>query len=66
MTTVRCDHGELYAVCRQCPPFDAWPLLDDEDPWTITPAPDRSWSGYALLACVVVGVLVILLAGVRR
>lgn len=27
---------------------------------------DRSWSGYALLACVVVGALVILLAGVGR
>lgn len=65
MTTVRCDHGELYAVCRQCPPFDAWPLLDDEEPWPVY-REDRDWSGYALLACVVVGALVILLAGVGR
>lgn len=38
------------------------PETDAED---ATPE-DRSWSGYALLACVVVGVLVILLAGVGR
>lgn len=43
------------------------PSETDEEPRTLTPDPeDRSWSGYALLACIVVGALVILLAGVGR
>ena len=42
------------------------PGTDEEPLFIATNAPDRSWSGYALLACVVIGALVILLAGVRR
>lgn len=42
------------------------PLRPPETDSELDAPRDRSWSGYALLACVIVGVLVILLAGVGR
>ena len=35
----------------------------DEEPWTVTEEPDnRSWSLYAVLACIGIGALVVVLA----
>ena len=27
----RCEHGELWAACRACPPWDGWPDLGEYD-----------------------------------
>lgn len=55
MTTwsYRCPHGELWAVCRECPP-DVDPLrppLTDEEPWTI-PTDEEAHPHLRLIALV--------------
>lgn len=49
--TARCDHGELWAVCRQCSTFD--PRYVDEEPWDLTEGATHA-TGLWLTAFVVV------------
>jgi hypothetical protein len=42
--SVRCRHGELFAVCRECP--DPLYVADDEEPFTSGPRRNPS-SGFA-------------------
>jgi heme A synthase len=49
MHTVRCHHGELFAVCRQCPPDPLRPIDTDEEPWTVVPEPVQHGHRLAVL-----------------
>ena len=55
----RCQHGELWAVCRECPDdVSPWsradplrPFETDEEPWTLE-RENRERSGLIAAACV--------------